>query len=76
MGTINYQLPRKHHFWKHKDYKQIKRNLTPATHLLIDKLPQYQIHQIKYPMSLRYKRISSHNEWRGGVLYLKPNNRN
>lgn len=72
VGTINYQLPRKHHFWKHKNYKSIKRKLLPATELLSTDLGNYKIHQVVYPMSLRPKRICSHNEWRGGVLYIRP----
>ena len=72
LGVVNYQLPRKHRLWKHKNYRAIKHHLTPATALISSSLPGYQVQQVLYSMGLRPKRISSHNEWSGGVLYIRP----
>ena len=82
LGTINYQLPRRHHFWQHKDNKRRKQALLPATDQLMPVIAAKPVHgvigfnwhRVIFPMSLRPKTISSHNEWRGGVLYIRRSN--
>ncbi len=73
IGTIHYQLPRKHRFWKSKKHHIFNHSLLlPATDNLIPSLKGYQFQQIFYPMTSQYKLIGSHQEWRGGILYIRP----
>ena len=74
-GTMTYQMPRQHRFWKYKTHRLLEKTLPPATQALKPVLSScYEWKHHAYSDRLNLKKDYLHNEWDEGALYIRPTN--
>ncbi len=71
MGTVNYQLPRQHKFWKYKEYRLRYFRLPPAIMSMQPEMFSNHWRIIHYSKLMKPKTVLS-IEWNAGTLMIKP----
>ncbi len=72
-GTITYEMPRQHQFWKHKAHRLLKETFPPAINMLMPALSRYKWKLHVYPDKVKPQKNYLNNEW-SETLYIRPIN--